>query len=726
MQTFYITTPIYYANSLPHLGHLYTTIVADCFRRYKRQRGFETLFLTGTDEHGINIQRAAALAKRTPQQQADYVVAYYKRIFRAFGLDAESGGFDIFMRTTEPFHYEGVSQLWRAAAKAITPKGREAIYKGFYEGWFCAACAAYKTEDEYIKPEEEGAPPRCPIHETPLDRVSEESYFFRLSDYDEALLGLYDAQPNFIRPDSRRNEVISFVRGGLQDLSISRPKTSVEWGIPVPGDPSHSVYVWFDALSNYITAIGYGNREQDRLFGFEKFWPALHLVGKDILRFHAVYWPAFLMAANVAQPRGVVAHGMWIDPQGRKMSKTLGNIISLDVLERHFKTDAVRYFCLSEMALGQDGKFGYEMLIDRANSDLASGLGNLSSRTLTMIRRYCDGRVPPPSISDEKRLAAKRLGIDPDADGLASTLEHARDQFVLHFEEVDFSRGLEAVWEAVSRIDKLISDAKPWDLAKTPENQQILHDVLYRAAEVIRWLCVLLHPVMPEATRAMWQQLGLNESDLQITDPAKLTWGELRAETLIGDVEPVFPRIDKAKIMSAINDQQEEAAAIQGGATAAAAATDTRSVLSASVEVSPQQHHHQEAPAKSKATEVDAALDATASDERGYIEIDDFAKVELRVAEVLTAERVPKADKLLRFTVDMGELQPRQILAGIAQYYEPEALVGRKVIVVANLKPRRLRGFESQGIILAASVGDEGRPVLATFTENVPNGAKLK
>jgi methionyl-tRNA synthetase len=428
MKTFYVTTPIYYANSLPHLGHLYTMIVADCLHRYKEQRGFETYFLTGTDEHGINIERAAERAGRTPQEQADYVVNYYKRMTAEFGLDTDHGGYDIFMRTTYPFHAEGVSKLWREVAKSRTPKGREAIYKGHYEGWFCAACAAYKTEDEYVKAERAGEPPLCLIHEAALDRVSEESYFFRLSDYGDALLELY-ASPDFIRPESRRNEVISFVRGGLQDLSVSRLRSSVSWGIPVPDDPAHSIYVWFDALTNYITAIGYGNEERERAVGFKKFWPALHLVGKDILRFHAVYWPAFLMAAGVEQPRGITAHRMWVDQAGRKMSKTLGNTVELDVLHRHFSIDAIRYFCMREMVFGQDGRFGYEGLIDRTNSDLASGLGNLSSRTLTMIGRYCEGLVPSGRTSEEKLLLAKRSGIDTDETTIAGFVEHARDEF---------------------------------------------------------------------------------------------------------------------------------------------------------------------------------------------------------------------------------------------------------------------------------------------------------
>src|SRR5213080_3280203 len=404
MNTFYVTTPIYYANSLPHLGHLYTMIVADTIARQKRQQGVETFFLTGTDEHGINIERAAQRNNRTPKEQADYVVSYFKKMTAAFGLDTEHGGYDIFMRTTEPFHYEGVSEFWRRVAKAKTPKGRDALYKGHYEGWFCAACAAYKTEDEYAKPQNAGDPPTCLIHDTALDRVSEDSYFFRLSDYGDVLLALYESRPDFVQPETRRNEVTSFVRGGLQDLSVSRLKSSVGWGVPVPDDPNHTMYVWFDALTNYITAIGFGNEERERAVGFEKFWPALHLVGKDILRFHAVYWPAFLMAAGLEQPQAIVAHGMWVDPTGRKMSKTLGNTIELDVLNKYFPIDAIRYFCLREMVFGQDGRFGYENLIDRTNSDLASGLDNLSSRTLTMILRYCEGRIPSRLIPDEARL----------------------------------------------------------------------------------------------------------------------------------------------------------------------------------------------------------------------------------------------------------------------------------------------------------------------------------
>jgi methionyl-tRNA synthetase len=724
MKTFYVTTPIYYANSLPHLGHVYTMIVADAIARHKRQQRIETLFLTGTDEHGINIERAAKLNNRTPQEQADFVVSYFKKMTAAFGLDTEHGGYDIFMRTTEPFHYQGVSELWRRAARAKTPKGRDALYKGHYEGWFCAPCAAYKTEDEYLKPTDADEPPTCLIHETKLDRVSEESYFFRLSDYDEALLGLYEARPDFVQPEARRNEVRSFVRGGLQDLSVSRVRSSVSWGVPVPDDPGHTMYVWFEALTNYITAIGFGNEQQERAIGFEKFWPALHLVGKDILRFHAVYWPAFLMAAGVEQPRAIVAHGMWVDPAGRKMSKTLGNTIELDVLNRHFSIDAIRYFCLREMVFGQDGRFGYENLIDRTNSDLASGLGNLSSRTLTMIQRYCSGKVPSRSISDQGLLLAKRAGVDTDESSISGIIGHARDEFIRYFEGFGFSRALEEAWAIVARVDKMISEAKPWDLAKDPAQQQTLHAVLYRAAETLRWLSVLLYPVMPNATREIYTQLGLTE-DLSKLDPRQLKWAGLPEGTQIGEVKGLFPRLDKVKIMNEIKGEGPSVAGAgssptvrEGSEGSGQHATEADSVPSPATGALIMARGGGRAP-----VEGDAARNETGD---GLIEITDFAKVELRVGEVRTAERIPKADKLLLLTVDIGEEKPRQILAGIAQYYEPEQLVGRKIVVVANLKPRKLRGHESQGMLLAASVGEEGKPVIATFAEDVPNGARLK
>ena len=754
--TFYITTPIYYANSLPHLGHLYTMIVADTLARHKRQQGIETFFLTGTDEHGINIERAAERAGRTPKEQADYVVSYFKKMTAEFGLDTEHGGYDVFMRTSEAFHYEGVSEFWRRAARAKSPKGNDAIYKGHYEGWFCAACAAYKTEDEYAKPKNAGDPPTCLIHDMALDRISEDSYFFRLSDYGDALLELYESRPEFVQPETRKNEVTSFVRSGLQDLSVSRLKSSVSWGVPVPDDPEHTMYVWFDALTNYITAIGFGNEQQNRAVGFEKFWPALHLVGKDILRFHAVYWPAFLMAAGVEQPRAIVAHGMWLDPNGRKMSKTLGNTIDLDVLSKHFPVDAIRYFCLREMVFGQDGRFGYEALIDRTNSDLASGLGNLSSRTLTMITRYNSGRMPSGVISEDKLLLAKRTGVDTDATTIAGFIEHARVQYLQHLETYSFSRALEVAWSIVARVDKMISEAKPWELAKDVNQSQTLSAVLYRAAETLRWLCVMLYPVMPAATKEIWRQLNLSDN-LAGMDPAKLKWGELKEGAPIGEVKPIFPRIDKAKTLgeieqkseagnqrsevrgqrSGIGSQKSEVRSQKSEGETGGGGGPSSGVALAPTNARPSGTHATEADAVPGAPQADAGpappqhateADAVPGAEgvANFIDLTDFTKVELRVGQVLTAARLPKSDKLLLLSVDIGEEKPRQILAGIAEHYTPEEMIGRKIAVVANLKPRKMRGHESQGMLLAASVGEDDKPVLATFAEAVPNGARLK
>ncbi|HRJ89442.1 MAG TPA: methionine--tRNA ligase [Pyrinomonadaceae bacterium] len=695
MSTFYITTPIYYANSLPHLGHLYTTIVADAVHRYKQQRGFDVFFLTGTDEHGVNIQRAAEKAGKTPKEQVDLISNELKRMFSDFGLDPANGGYDIFMRTTEPFHYQGVQHLWREIARNKTPKGNETIYKGHYEGWFCAPCAAYKLEDEYFTPDGSDVP-FCSIHERPLDRVSEESYFFRLSDYAEFLLETIESDLQILKPESRRNEVISFIKGGLQDLSISRERKSVSWGVPVPGDDDHVMYVWLDALSNYITAIGYGN-DRDGSVGFEKYWQnAIHLVGKDILRFHTVYWFSFLKAAGLPLPRTVYAHGMWLDSDGRKMGKTLGNVIEVDVLHQHFQVDAVRYFCLREMVFGQDGKFGYENLIERANSDLASGLGNLLSRTVSMIQKYREGRIPSGKIAEANYLMARRAGIDPDGQEIVSVVQHARDEFIRRFDNYEFSLALETLWAVIARVDKMISDAKPWELAKDEKNAETLNAVLYRSAETIRWLATMVYPAMPRSAEDIYSQLGL-QADVSSLDPASLVWGSLEPGTSIGEIVGIFPRIDRTKVMNEINETVSK-----------------KTELSAEVETL-----SEPAPAVTGPGAAEQPDDS-------FITIDDFLKVELRVGQITVAERVPKADKLLRFEVDLGEEQPRQILAGLAEYYEPEKLVGRKVVVVANLKPRMMRGLESQGMICAASLTEEDTPAIATFLEDVKIGARLK
>jgi methionyl-tRNA synthetase len=681
MKIFYVTTPIYYANSLPHLGHLYTTVVADVIAKHKRQRGFDTFFLTGTDEHGINIQRAAEKLGKTPKEQVDYIAAELKKMFADFGICEGEEGYSIFMRTTESFHYEGAQRFWQEIAKSKTPKGNPAIYKGFYEGWFCAPCAAFKTEDEYKLTE---SVPLCLIHERPLERVSEESYFFRLSDYAETLLEIIEKYPEKIRPEARRNEVIAFIKQGLQDLSISREKKNVSWGVPVPDDEKHVMYVWLDALSNYITALGYGNKQKS---GFEKYWKhAHHLVGKDILRFHTVYWWAFLLAAGLELPQLVFAHGMWLDSQGRKMGKTLGNVIELDVLKRHFQVDSVRYFLMREMIFGQDGNFGYENLIDRVNADLANGLGNLALRTLSMIEKYRNGIIPCGKISHEHRLSAKRAYLDPDEQGIATVLEYTRHEFIRRMDNFEFSQALEIVWSMLAKIDKMITDTRPWDLAKNESQAEILNAVLYRSAEALRWACVLLYPILPDSTKKLYKQLGLKDN-LAKQNPENLKWGELPEGTKIDKTESIFPRIDKEKVMSQINQT-----------------TKSEPIV-----------NNQTKETSNNQTE-----------EREQITIEDFLKVDLRVGEIKVAEKVPNADKLLRFEVDIGEEKPRQILAGLAQFYEPEKLIGRKVVVVANLKPRKMRGLESQGMICAASLDESDVPAIATFIEDVKNGARLK
>ncbi len=704
-ETFYITTPIYYANSLPHLGHLYTTIIADVLTKYKKQRGFDTFFLTGTDEHGVNIQRIAEKNNQTPKEYVDYISGELKKIFAQFNLDS----YDIFMRTTEPFHYEAVQNLWRKISENKTPKGNETIYKGFYEGWFCPNCAEFKTETEYELKEGEDVP-LCLIHERPLDKVSEESYFFRLSDYDEFLLETIGNNPNLVRPESRQNEVLSFIRSGLQDLSISREKKSVSWGVPVPDDENHVIYLWVDALSNYITAIGYGNEERKNV-GFEKYWQNVtHLVGKDISRQHTVYWFSILKAAKLELPKTVFAHGLWLDVQGRKMSKTIGNVIDLQFLYSNFSIDAIRYFLLRDMVFGQDGKFGYENLIDRTNADLASGLGNLSSRTLSMINKYRDGLIPSGKIQEHNYLYGKRAGINPDEQELVSVLEHARDEYLRKFDNFEFSLALETLWSVIARIDKMISDAKPWELIKDENQAETLNAVLYRATETLRWLCVLLYPVMPKATREIYAQIGLSEDVSQI-NPENLTYGELLPGTKIGETQAVFPRVDKTKIMNEINEQSAVNSQ-QSGEESNESRGGNETVEKTTTE---------------SANNGEQQINEEINEEKNFIAIEDFLKVELRVGEIKVAERIPKADKLLRFEIDLGEEKPRQILAGLAEYYEPEKLIGRKVVVVANLKPRKMRGLESQGMICAASLeNSDDTPALASFLEDVKIGARLK
>lgn len=665
-EAFYVTTPIYYVNARPHLGHVYTTLVADSLAMFKRQRGIDMFFLTGTDEHGISIERAAAARGIPVKQHVDEIVDEFKAAFAKFDIK-----FDRWIRTTDDFHERAVQQLWRMLEE------RGHIYKGHYEGWFCGYCNEFKEVEQEVEH------PMCPLHDRPLDRVAEESYFFRLSSFQDRLLELYDSRPDFVQPDVRRNEVRSFVAGGLKDLSISR--TSVKWGIPVPNDPNHTIYVWLDALSNYITALGWGN---ERYKDFERYWPALHLVGKDILRFHAVYWPAFLMGAGIELPRQVFAHGMWLSG-GRKMSKTLGNTVDLPVLHAHFTPDMIRYFVLREMSFGQDGDFTYEALIDRVNADLADGLGNLASRTLTMIKNYFEGQ-PPRRFAD----------ASADAVEVRGAIEQAKARFREEYDAMNFSRAIEGAWAGIARIDKFITDNQPWKLAKDVSAREQLERVIATAYEGLRQIVLLAAPVLPQTSREIWGQMGLAGEPLNL-NPDDAKWGEPLDASKVDRVSPAFPKLNKEKIMAEIESQKEQPKPAE----------------------EPVEHattKEQEAASAAGATQ--AAAPAVAE----KISIDDFAKVELRAATVLEAERVPKADRLLRLKVDVGESEPRQLLAGIAEHYAPEDVIGRKIIVVANLAPRKLRGLESNGMLLAASVGEDGKPVLATFTEDVPNGARLK
>ncbi len=674
---FYITTPIYYVNARPHIGHAYTTIACDTIARRQRMMGFETWFLTGTDEHGQKIQRAAEAAGKPPQQLTDEVSAEFRALWDRMGIT-----YDDYIRTTSDRHKRGMQELWRR----IRDNGY--IYKGSYTGQYCV------FDELYVDSAGPGEP--CPVCGRPTETVKEDNYFFKLSAFAEPLIQLYTSQPDFIRPETRRNEVIAFVRSGLRDQSISR--STFSWGIPVPDDPKHVIYVWLDALANYVTALGYGSSDASK---YEKFWPAdVHMIGKEIVRFHCVYWPAFLMAARLPLPKSIVAHG-WLLFEESKMSKSRGNIVRTETILEVLGADALRYFLLREVVFGQDGSFSFDALVQRYNSDLANGLGNLASRTLAMITRYFKGEVPYPSHA---------AAHTPEEDMVAALARHTIAEFHELFEQYQFSRALELAWALVAAVDKYIVENEPWSLAeRSDENSRArLATVLYTSAEALRIVTALAHPVMPDATAKIWVQLGLGDiKKFSLTD---LRWGQLHLGTKLGKVEPVFPRADKSAIERM--QQMEEQQKTPPGATEAQSASAAQAGAAQG--------------AAQGASQGPAPLNkpAEAANADGKITIDDFSKVELRVAQVKVAEKVKGADKLLRLEVDLG-YEVRQIVAGIAEAYAPETLVGRKVVIVANLAPRKLRGLESNGMIVAASLGD-GRPVLAGFLEDVPVGVRLK
>jgi methionyl-tRNA synthetase len=694
---FYLTTPIYYANSRPHVGSAYTTIVCDVIARYKRMCGFDVAFVTGTDEHGVNIERAAEKLGITPAELVDRNQKIFRELWKTLGIHFSDSHF---VRTTELRHTRAVQNLVRrtVARDKDLPAEKRAIFKRKYEGRYCIYDNAYVSDTS--------EPADCPTCERPAELVSEENYFFRLSEFQKPLLDLYAKNPQFLVPDFRFNEIKSFVEAGLKDISISRK--SIKWGIPWPGDPEHVFYVWYDALTSYMTAIGFVDGVDDSE-EFKEFWAdpqafVLHAMGKEIIRFHAVYWPAFLMAAGIKVPNQIVAHG-WLLFEQEKMSKSKGNVAYPEPIVRVLGNDALRYYLLREVVFGQDGNFSRDALLTRYNADLANGLGNLASRTIAMLWQGFAGEVPQPNPGTSEE---EIVGLEPPETEIRDLAAETHRLWQTSFDCFDFSKALDAAWKIVSTVDKYLAEKKPWSVLRELDvskgqfvttRPRHLANVLYTAAEAIRFVAVLAHPVIPEATQRIWEQL-VQPGKIADQRIDQLQWGGLKPGTRIGKPEGVFPRMDKKEASERIEIMENE---IRNPGSTQPAATPTPAATAGGAGAAP----------------------AAAPAPGAKIGIEDFAKIELRVGIVKSAEKVQGADKLLRVMVDIGE-EVRQIVAGIATAYTPEELVGRKVVIVANLAPRKLRGVESNGMIVAASVGPEGKPVLCTFTEDVPAGAKLK
>jgi methionyl-tRNA synthetase len=667
-KTFYITTPIYYPSDKLHIGHAYTTVAGDAMARYKRLRGYRVHFLTGTDEHGQKIERRARERGMEPKPFVDGIVAGIQELWKKLDIS-----YDDFIRTTEDRHKRVVEKIFAR----LVEQGD--IYKGEYEGWYCTPCESFFLERQL-------ASGNCPDCGRPVELLKEECYFFRLGKYVDRLLQYYDENPDFIQPESRRNEMINnFIKPGLEDLAVSR--TTFDWGIKVPGDPKHVIYVWIDALSNYITALGYESDDDSR---FRTFWPAdVHLVGKEIVRFHTIYWPIMLLALGLPLPKKVFGHG-WFQTKEGKMSKSKGNVIDPVVLVDRYGLDPLRYWLLRDTPFGSDGVFTPESFVERMNFDLANDLGNLLNRTVAMMEKYTEGVVP----AYEGRVTAFDASLEAAAQEAVEAMEAA-------MEKMEFSVALAAIWQFVGRTNKYIDETQPWLLAKDEAKAAELKSVLYHLAESLRIISILIQPFLTRAPKEMWRQLGIGPGPLTEWETVR-KFGTLPAGTRVVKGDPLFPRLDvEAEV-------QYIAAAITGKAAPAARAAQA-----------------DDAAAKGAAADGGAKADGEGQVPVGKpeIAIDDFAKVELRVAQVVAAEPVKGADRLLKLQLDLG-YERRQVVSGIAKHYKPEELVGRKLILVANLKPAKLRGELSQGMILAASEGDLVRVVEAP--PEMPNGAIVK